>query len=307
LKWRARRWETSARRKTAVARRRAPVLSPRPNRRFRFAKKSPATVKQTARTNWTTSVTFARIAVGRVVSCAASLAGDRQTEVGDPDPAATVEHDVRGLQVPVEDSLLVSGGNAGAELPGDLEGLVAVEVADPLQQRGQVLAVHELHAQEVLAVHLVHVVDAADVRVGDLPGEPDLRVETGEEPRVGGDRLREELERHGLPESQVVGTVDLPHSAPSEEADDPVPAADHRSRREGAEIERVGKVEPPDRRRRLGRVRYRRGTGLGWKARLRPQLLPAGRAEAARVRDLRSAAGTPCHDAERLPQVGRSG
>ena len=145
------------------------------------------------------------------------------------------------------------GGDARAELPRDLERLVAVEVADPLQERGEVLAVDVLHAQEVLAFDLVDVVDAADVRVRDLPREADLGVEAREEPGVGGDRLREELQGDGLAELQVVGAVDLAHPAAAEEADDPVAPADHRSRREGAEVDRVRGREAAGRRRRLGR------------------------------------------------------
>ena len=145
----------------------------------------------------------------------------------------------------------------------------------------------------MLAFDLVDVVDAADVRVGDLPGEADLGVEPGEEPRVGRDRFRKELQGDGLAELQVVGAVDLAHPAPAEEADDPVAPAYHRPRREGAEVDRVRGRKPSD-----GRRRSRRGGGraeLGREPRRRPEVRAAGRAEAAGVRQVRAAARATRH------------
>ncbi len=71
-------------------------------------------------------------------------------------------------------SALVRRGQAGAELARDLESLVAREPADPPEQRREVFPLDELHRQEVLAVGLPDVVDAAHVRVGDLPRRLDL-------------------------------------------------------------------------------------------------------------------------------------
>ena len=68
----------------------------------------------------------------------------------------------------MQDALLVGGGDAGAELPGDLHRLVLGQAADAPQQRGQILAVDVLHRQVVLAIHLADVEDAADVGVGHL-------------------------------------------------------------------------------------------------------------------------------------------
>ena len=39
--------------------------------------------------------------------------------------AAAVDHDVRGLQVAVQDALLVRGGECGTQTTSELEGLVA--------------------------------------------------------------------------------------------------------------------------------------------------------------------------------------
>ena len=59
--------------------------------------------------------------------------------------------------------------------------LVDRQPSDALEQRREVLAVHVLHREIQLAVRLADVVDAADVRMGDLPGETHL----GAQPRRG--------------------------------------------------------------------------------------------------------------------------
>ena len=47
-----------------------------------------------------------------------------QAEIGDAHAAASIEHDVRGLQISVNDAMLVGGSEAGTQLPRDLDGLV---------------------------------------------------------------------------------------------------------------------------------------------------------------------------------------
>jgi hypothetical protein len=74
----------------------------------------------------------------------------------------------------VQDALLVRGGQAGAELPGDHDCLVMRKAPNAPQQRGQVLPVHVLHRKELLAVGLDDVVHPAHVGVRHLPGELDL-------------------------------------------------------------------------------------------------------------------------------------
>ena len=146
--------------------------------------------------------------------------GHREPEVRDPHAPAPVEHDVRGLEVAVEDALLVRRVQARAELARDLDGLVDGETPDPLEQRRQVLAVHVLHREEVAAFDLADVVDAADVRVRDLPREPHLGVEAREKALVRRDRLGQELQGDRLSELEVVGAVDLAHAALSEKPDE---------------------------------------------------------------------------------------
>ena len=100
-----------------------------------------------------------------------------EAEIGDPDLAAPVEHDVGRLQIPVQDAPLVRGRQPPAELLGDLDALVPGKPADPAQEPSQILAVDILHRQEMLPVHLADVMDSADVGMGDLSGQPHLVVE----------------------------------------------------------------------------------------------------------------------------------
>ncbi len=157
--------------------------------------------------------------------------------VSDEGVTAAVDHDVRRLQVPVQHPRLVGRGEAGAELPGDLHRLVLWKATDPAEEGGEVLAIDVLHRQEVDALHLTHVVHAADVRMGDLPGDPHLVEEALQSTGVLLELLRKELERHRLAELQVVGAVDLAHPAAAEQTDDAVSLPKHRSGDEAGSIE----------------------------------------------------------------------
>ena len=154
-----------------------------------------------------------------------------ETEVHDLRPAAAVEHHVGRFQVAVKHPEVVRGRETGTELTRRLDGLVRGQAADAPEQRGEILAVDVLHRQEVLAVGLGQVIDPADVRVRDLARDAHLVVEPGERRGLGRHGTRQELERDRLRQLQVVGTVDLPHSAATEEADNPVAAGENGARR----------------------------------------------------------------------------
>src|SRR4029079_1175394 len=149
-------------------------------------------------------------------------------EVGDADVAVAVEHDVGRLEVAVNDAALVRGGDAGAQLAGDVDRLVRREDAEAAEQRREILAVDILHGQEAAAVGVAQVVEAADVLVGDLAGDAQLVVELGEARGVGGGPLGQELERNRLVEGEVVGAVDLAHAAAAEQRDQAIARRDHR-------------------------------------------------------------------------------
>ena len=95
-----------------------------------------------------------------------------------------------------------------------------------------------------MAVDFADVVDAADVRVRDLPRHADFGVELREPAGVAVDVGRQELQRDRLAELQVVGAVDLAHAAAAQAADDAVAAAEEGAGRKAAVVDRAGAREP---------------------------------------------------------------
>ena len=184
----------------------------------------------------------------------------RESEIGQPDLAGAVEHDVRGLEVAVDDVALVRGGQAGTDLSRDLERALLGETSDAAQERRQILAVDVLHRQERAALDLVDVVDAAHVRVRHLPRHPDFGVQLRQPGGIAIDAGRQEFERDRLSELDVVGTIDLAHAAFAEALDDPVAFAEQRARLKAPVIDRAGRGEPPGGR---GRPRFAQGAIRG--------------------------------------------
>jgi hypothetical protein len=191
-----------------------------------------------------------------------------QAEVGETDLPLAVEHDVRGLEVAVEDALLVCRGEPRRHLPRDVQGLVLRETPDPAEERRQVLPVHELHRQEVLPLGLADVPHAADGRVRDLARHADLAVKALQALGVALERAGQELEGDRLLELQVVRAVDLAHPAAAEETDDAVALAEHRAGREPLPRPGAGRA------RRAGRAG--RGAAPRWRGRIRPRDERAG-------------------------------
>ena len=181
-----------------------------------------------------------------------------EAEVGDPDLAGAVEHDVRRLQIAMDDAAFVRRGEAGADLARDFDRAIVGKAADAPQQRRQLLAVHVLHRQEGVAVDLADVVDAADVGMRNLPRHAHFGVELHQARRIAIELRRQELQRDRLPQLQIVGAVDLAHPASSEPADDPIASAEKRAGREAPVIDFTAAREPAGRRRSRDAARRRR-------------------------------------------------
>ena len=128
--------------------------------------------------------------VGRRAGAQHFAGGAGEAEVGDPDLAAAVEHDVRRLEIAMDDAAIVRGGEPGADLPRELDRAVLREAADAAEQRREILAVHVFHREERVALEFADVVDAADVRVRHLPRHPHFGVELRQARGIAIDRLR---------------------------------------------------------------------------------------------------------------------
>ena len=137
--------------------------------------------------------------------------GNRQAEVRDTHAPTASDHDVRGLQISMQDTALVRGGETRDELAGQIERLLVGQIPDPLEQRCQILPVDVLHCQEVARplrrriFEFRDVVDAADVRMGDLAGDADFGKEPLTADRILGQRRWQELQRDRLSQFEVVG------------------------------------------------------------------------------------------------------
>ena len=95
--------------------------------------------------------------------------GSRDTEIHYDDAAVLVDHDVLRLQVAMDYPFGVRGVQRGANLINDVSALREAQFLP--SQRAQILALDELHGDELDVVHFTKVKNADDVSVGDLARE----------------------------------------------------------------------------------------------------------------------------------------
>src|SRR5438477_51350 len=93
-------------------------------------------------------------------SAAATRSGDG---VSPARVTASVDHDVGGLEIAVDDFAIVRRGQSGANLARDVHRLALWQPADALQQRLEILAVDELHHDERMAFVIGDVEQPADI------------------------------------------------------------------------------------------------------------------------------------------------
>jgi hypothetical protein len=139
---------------------------------------------------------------------------------------------------------IVRRGEPGADLPRHLDRAILREAADAAKQQRQILAVDIFHRQESVPFVLADVEHATDVRVRHEARHAHLGVDLHQARGVAIDGVRQELQRHRLPQFQVVGAVDLSHPALAEAPDDAVAAVEEGARREPAMIDRIGAGQP---------------------------------------------------------------
>ena len=140
------------------------------------------------------------------------------------------DHDVGGLEIPVNHARLMRGPQAVRHLPGDDEGPREGKMPAPGQQLRQVFPVDVRHGQVLDAVDLAEVVNADHVRVRHLPGQEQFPLEAPDQllaaRRVLIRRRSDDLHGHGDAEFRVPGLVDRAHAACAEQTDDVIARAE---------------------------------------------------------------------------------
>ena len=158
----------------------------------------------------------------------------REAEVAEVAMLATGgcgDEDVGRLDVPMDESLLVSGVEGLRDLREEVDGPLRLEcpvLGDDLREIG---AFDVAHREEENAVLLSGLVDGDDVRMVERGRDPRLAQEALAEALVLGELGRDHLERDLAPEPCLLGTVDRTHPPAADERFDPV-AGDRRSRRQ---------------------------------------------------------------------------
>ena len=154
--------------------------------------------------------------------CAGCVAGPSQAEVGQPRPPVAPDQDVVGVDVGVQDPLLVRGAERVGEPLAVLDDLVDRQRLAAGEAGAQAHPVHQLHHQPRHAVLLVGGEHRGDVGMQQPRRRARLAQEAPREVRQRHHLRLGSLERHQPPELDVVGAIDDPHAAAPDLRDDDV-------------------------------------------------------------------------------------
>ena len=120
---------------------------------------------------------------------------DRQPEIQHLDPTVVRHHDVRRLEIPVHNPLLVCRHERVRQREGYFEGLHQGQTAAG-QEPVEALAVQVLHGQKLNAGDFFNGIERDDVRVVQGCDHPGLALETRQPFGVASQILGQHLERH---------------------------------------------------------------------------------------------------------------
>ena len=136
----------------------------------------------------------------------------REAEVEHLHRAVGAHLDVRGLQIAMDDPLLVRGFERLGDLLRDRQRLVERDRAarDALRQ---ILALDEFHHERVHAAGLLEPVDRGDVGMIQRRERLRLALEPRQAFGVRGERVRQDLDRDLAAQRRVRRPIDLPHAA----------------------------------------------------------------------------------------------
>jgi len=135
-----------------------------------------------------------------------------QAEIQNLRVAALGDENVRRLDVAVHYALRMSPVQRICDLDGDLEQCVQLHrpVADQMLQGG---AIQKLHRNERPSVGLANVVYRADVGMIQRGCRFGLALETGQRLRIGGQIIRQKLQRHRTVQARVLRLIHHTHPA----------------------------------------------------------------------------------------------
>ena len=129
------------------------------------------------------------------------------------------QHDVRRLQIAMDDALLMRLLQGLSDFCSNLQNLIERQRAFR-QALGESLAFEILHDQEVGAVLRADVVKRADIRMLQRGNGFGLALHALLQFRVSGEMRRQNLDGDGAVEASVLGAIDLAHAACAERRED---------------------------------------------------------------------------------------
>ena len=133
----------------------------------------------------------------------------------------TLQDDVGGLEIAVDDAPLVRGLECQRDLPGDRE-CFGDRQRPALQALGERRAFDELEHQGGDPGRLLEPVDRADVRMIERGQRSRFPRKTAAAFGITGEPRGQDLDRHVPPELRIVGAIDLSHAAGAERRQDGV-------------------------------------------------------------------------------------
>jgi hypothetical protein len=204
--------------------------------------------------------------LGRLLG--ADQAGDAEVDHLDhaAAPAGRGQHDVVGLDVEVDDPLLVRGAQRLAGHAQGRDRAVDGQVLVHLQHGAQAGPVDELHHVEDLPVgELAEVGHVANVRAADLRRRARLLAKTLNRLGIAGAGRQQGLQGHALLEVDVLGFVDGAHGARADPGDDTVARAGYDLARRQGQLRGAGGEAVPL----SGGAMSRRGSVHVWSRLLR--------------------------------------
>jgi hypothetical protein len=139
----------------------------------------------------------------------------RETEVEELRLPTLGDEDVGGLDIAVDDAVLMRRVEAVGDLHGQLQQVFGREglLAQVMLERA---ALHQLHDDELLAVVLADVEDGADAGMIQRARQPRLALEAFGRARLRQQRRGQEFDRHLATEPGVLGAIHDTHPPATE-------------------------------------------------------------------------------------------